>query len=188
MEYKPLGRSGLKVSEICLGTMTFGREADEETAYEIADFFAEQGGNFLDTANGYSGGKSEEVLGRWLKKRGSRHSSVVATKVFADMGPGPNDRGLSRGHIMTAVEASLRRLQTDYIDLYQIHRWDPGSPPEETLDALSRLVDQGKVRYVGCSNVTGWQLAQLLYLADLHGFRRFVSVQPLFNAVNRSIE
>jgi 1-deoxyxylulose-5-phosphate synthase len=188
MECKRLGSSGMKVSEVCLGTMTFGREADEKTSFGIMDFFVEQGGNFFDTANAYTAGASETVVGKWLKDRKSRDASVVATKVYGEMGPGPNDQGLSRRHIVAAVEDSLRRLQTDYIDLYQIHRWDSDSSPEETLDAMSGLIDQGKVRYIGCSNLTGWQLAQYLYLADLHGLSRFVSIQPVFNALNRGIE
>ena len=188
MEYKRLGSSGVKVSEVCLGTMTFGREADEKVSFDIMDFFVEQGGNFFDTANAYTNGASEIVVGKWLKERKSRNSTVVATKVYGVMGPGPNEHGLSRRHIVAAVEESLKRLQTDYIDLYQIHRWDPDSPPEETLDAMSGLIDQGKVRYIGCSNLTGWQLAQYLYLADLHGLARFVSIQPIYNALNRGIE
>ena len=153
MEYVRLGRSGLKVSKICLGTMTFGREADEETSFKLMDRFVELGGNFVDTADQYSTGGSEEIVGRWIKKRGVRDQIVLATKVYTQMGPGPNDGGLSRIHIQQGVEDSLRRLQTDIIDLYQIHRWDPTSPPEETLEALNDLVRQGKVRYIGCSNL-----------------------------------
>jgi aryl-alcohol dehydrogenase-like predicted oxidoreductase len=188
MDYKRLGASGVKVSQVCLGAMTFGREAEEKTSFEIMDFFAEQGGNFIDTANAYTAGASEQMVGKWMKARKCRDAVVLATKVYGTMGPGPNDGGLSRRHIMAAVDDSLARLQTDYIDLYQIHRWDPNSPPEETLSAMSSLIDAGKVRYIGCSNLTGWQLAQYLYLADLGGLARFVSIQPVYNALNRGIE
>jgi len=168
--------------------MTFGREADEAMSFAIMDYFVEQGFNFLDTADGYSTGGSEEVVGRWMKERKNRHNLVIATKVFATMGPGPNDKGLSRLHIQRAVEDSLRRLQTEVIDIYQIHRWDFGTPPEETLEALNDLVRQGKVRYLACSNLSGWQLAQYLYLADAHLHSRFVSLQQIYNALNRSAE
>ena len=188
MEYRNLGKSGVKVSPVCLGAMTFGREADEATSFAIMDYFVEQGFNFLDTANGYSAGGSEQVVGRWMKDRQNRRSVVVATKVFSKMGPGPNEGGLSRIHIQMAVEDSLRRLQTDVIDIYQIHRWDFGTPPEETLEALNDLVRQGKIRYMACSNLSGWQLAQYLYLADAHLYSRFISLQPVYNALNRSAE
>jgi aryl-alcohol dehydrogenase-like predicted oxidoreductase len=132
MEYVHLGHSGLRVSRVCLGTMTFAREADEATSHRILDRFIDLGGTFVDTADAYSSGGSEEVVGRWLKQRGLRQRIVLATKVYNTMGPGPNDGGLSRLHIQQGVEASLRRLQTDIIDLYQIHRWDPETPIEET--------------------------------------------------------
>jgi aryl-alcohol dehydrogenase-like predicted oxidoreductase len=188
MEYTRLGRSGLRVSRVCLGTMTLGREADEAMSQSILDFFIDKGGTFLDTADAYQRGTSEEVVGRWLKARGNRDRVVLATKVFGQMGDGPNDGGLSRLHIQTAVEASLRRLQTDVIDLYQIHRWDPNVPVEETAEALSDLVRQGKVRYVGCSNVAAWQLSKFLAAADKHLWSRFVSLQPIYNALQRGIE
>ncbi len=188
MNYKNLGKYGLKVSPVCLGTMTFGREADQPTSFAIMDHFVERGYNFLDSANAYSRGGSEEVVGRWMQDRGNRRDCVIATKVFGTMGSGPNDGGLSRIHIVSAVENSLRRLRTDVIDLYQIHRWDPLVPPEETLEALNDLVRHGKVCYIGCSNLTGWQLAQYLYLADTHLLDRFVSIQPVYNALNRGIE
>lgn len=188
MEYKNLGKSGLKVSPVCLGAMTFGREADEETSFAIMDHFVEQGFNFLDTADVYSTGGSESVIGRWMKERKNRTHIVLATKVYGKMGPGPNDGGLSRIHIQRAVKGSLQRLQTDVIDLYQIHRWDPGTPVAETLEALSDLVRQGTVRYIACSNLNGWQLAQYLFLSDSHLYSRFVSIQPLYNVLNRSIE
>lgn len=188
MEYVRLGASGLKVSRVCLGTMTFGREADEETSFKLMDRFAERGGIFLDTADAYSTGASEEIVGRWMKKRDNRDDVVLATKVYGTMGPGPNDGGLSRLHIQRGCEASLARLQTDVIDLYQIHRWDPNVPVEETLDALDGLVRAGKVRYVGCSNLAGWQLSKFLYAADALGLARFISLQPIYNALNRGIE
>ena len=188
MEYRQLGAAGIRVSRVCLGTMTFGREADEGTSFAIMDRFHEAGGTFLDTANGYGRGTSEGVVGRWLKARGLRDQMIVATKVYGSMGDGPNDSGLSRFHIMRAVEGSLRRLQTDVVDLYQIHRWDPTVPVEETAEALNDLVRQGKVRYVGCSNVAAWQFSKYLHVQEKHLFSRFVSLQPIYNALYRSIE
>lgn len=188
MEYTRLGSSGLKVSRICLGTMTFGREADEETSFAILDRFVELGGNLIDTADVYSAGASERIIGRWLAQRGLRDSVVLATKVYGQTGSGPNDSGLSRMHIQRAVEASLRRLQTDVIDLYQIHRWDAETPVEETLRALDDLVRQGKVRYIGCSNLKAWQLGVFLHAAERDGLTRFVSLQPVYNALSRAIE
>ena len=188
MEHVNLGKSGLKVSRVCLGTMTFDREADEKTSFAILDYFLEQGHNFLDTANAYSLGKSEALIGRWLEARGNRSSVVLATKVFGKMGEAANERGLSRIHIHQAVEASLKRLRTDVIDLYQIHRWDPSVPPEETLEALTDLVRQGKVRYLGCSNVAAWQLSRCLHIAEGRHLSRFVSLQPIYNAISRAIE
>ena len=187
MEYVRLGYAGVRVARVCLGTMTFGREADEEMSFHIMDRYVELGGNFFDTADAYSAGASEEIVGRWLKKRGARHDIVLATKVHTTMGPGPNDGGLSRLHIQQGVEDSLARLQTDVIDLYQIHRWDPEVPVEETLEALNDLVRAG-VRYIGCSNLTAWQLSKFLYTADLFGLTRFISLQPIYNAINRGIE
>ncbi len=188
MDIVRFGNSGVKVSRLCLGTMTFGREADEATSFAIMDRFIELGGNFFDTANTYTAGKTEEVVGRWLKERGARDKVFLATKVYAKMGPGANDGGLSRYHIQRAVEDSLRRLQTDVIDLYQIHRWDPGVPVEETVAALSYLVDQGKVRYLGASNLQAWQLSKFLYTADRLNEYRFISLQPIYNAISRGIE
>jgi len=188
MDVVRLGRSGLKVSKICLGTMTFGREADEETSFQIMDRYMELGGAFLDTADQYSMGVSEEVVGRWIKARGVRNQVILATKVYQQMGPGPNDGFLSRYHIMQACEASLKRLQTDVIDLYQLHRWDPETPPEETLEALNDLVRQGKVRYIGCSNLKAWHLAQYLHISDRRNWSRLVCMQPIYSAINRSIE
>ena len=188
MEYVRLGKSGLKVSRICLGTMTFGGGADEDTSFKLMDRFMELGGTFLDTADAYTGGVSEEIVGRWIKTRGVRAQVVLATKVYSQTGPGPNERGLSRIHIQKGVEDSLRRLQTDAIDLYQIHRWDFESEPEETLETLNDLVRQGKVRYIGCSNLAAWQLSRYLALSKEHGWSRFVSLQPIYSALNRSIE
>jgi aryl-alcohol dehydrogenase-like predicted oxidoreductase len=188
MKVVQLGKSGLRVSQVCLGTMTFGREADEASAFAIMDYFVEQGGTFLDTANAYSTGATESVVGRWLKARRNRDSLVLATKVFGQMGSGPNDAGLSRIHIHRAVDASLLRLQTDVIDLYQIHRWDPAVPIEETIDALDDLVRQGKVRYIGCSNVRAYQLQYCLDHARAHARSSFISLQPAYNALNRAIE
>jgi len=188
MDYVRLGRSGLKVSRVCLGTMTFGREADEATSFKLMDRYVDVGGNFVDTADVYSSGGSEEVVGRWLQQRGSRDKVVLASKVYGVMGPGPNDGGLSRLHIQHAIEASLTRLQTDVLDIYQIHRWDPQTPVEETLDALDDLVRQGKVRYVACSNLKAWQLSKFLYVAKENHWSRFISIQPVYSAINRGIE
>ncbi len=188
MEYVKLGRSGLKVSRVCLGTMTFGREADVETSFKIMDRYVELGGNFLDTADVYSAGVAEEVVGRWLKQRGAREGIVLATKVYGVTGPGPNDGGLSRIHIQRAAETSLKRLQVEVIDLYQIHRWDPNVPVEETMGALDDLVRQGKVRYLGCSNLAAWQLCKFLRVSERNHWASFVSIQPVYNALNRAIE
>ncbi|MGC9522440.1 MAG: aldo/keto reductase [Anaerolineae bacterium] len=188
MDIVRLGRSGLKVSRICLGTMTFGAGADEATSFKIMDRFTELGGTFLDTANVYNDGLSERIVGKWIKERGVRDDVVLATKVYGATGPGPNERGLSRINIQRAVEASLRRLQVDVIDLYQIHRWDFASEPEETLETLNDLVRQGKVRYIGCSNLRAWQLSRYLSIAKENHWSRFISIQPLYSALNRSIE
>ncbi|HCM28136.1 MAG: hypothetical protein A2Z99_17740 [Treponema sp. GWB1_62_6] len=188
MNIVQLGRSGLRVSSLCLGTMTLGREADEETSFAIMDHFTEKGGTFLDTADGYSTGSTEALIGRWLKDRGNRDKLVLATKVFTRMGEGPNEAGLSRIHIVRAVDASLKRLGTDVIDLYQIHRWDSSVPIEETLDALDDLVRAGKVRYLGCSNLKAYQLSRMLEWSRRYGRSRFISLQPAYNALNRSIE
>jgi aryl-alcohol dehydrogenase-like predicted oxidoreductase len=168
--------------------MTFGREADEKTSFDIMDYYVAQGGTFLDTADAYSVGITELVVGRWLASRKNRDGLVLATKVFGKMGEGPNDSGLSRIHIMRAVDASLKRLQTDVIDLYQVHRWDPAVPLEETLDALDDLVRIGKVRYVGCSNFRAFQIQRALEYSRRYGRARFVSLQPVYNALNRSAE
>ncbi|MBI4328703.1 MAG: aldo/keto reductase [Chloroflexi bacterium] len=191
MKYVNLGRTGVKVSDFCLGCMTFGWGADgggcdEETARLIIDRALEAGVNFLDTANVYGNGLSEEIVGRALK--GRRQSVVLATKFHGAMSQDPNDRGGSRKNIMRAVEESLRRLQTDYIDLYQAHGMDPSTPLEETLSALADLVRQGKVRYIGCSNYAAWFLTKALWTSDRHGYPRMESVQPVYNILARNIE
>jgi aryl-alcohol dehydrogenase-like predicted oxidoreductase len=186
MEYTRLGRTGLKVSRLCLGCMTFGREIDEAASLPIIQRALDAGVNFFDTANVYGNGASEIIVGKALKAQ--RHSIVLASKVFGQMGKGPNDRGLSRYHIMQAVEDSLRRLQTDHLDLYQVHRWDADTPIDESMRALDDLVQQGKVRYLGCSNFAGWQLIKALWTSDVNGLARFESVQPPYSLVRREIE
>jgi aryl-alcohol dehydrogenase (NADP+) len=194
MDYINLGSSGLKVSRICLGTMTYGDPEwrdwvlPEGEARPFIKRALELGVNFFDSADMYSRGVSEEILGRALRDLARREEVVVATKVFFPMGDDPNQRGLSRKHIMDAIDASLRRLGTDYVDLYQIHRWDPETPIEETLEALHDLVKAGKVRYLGASSMYAWQFAQALYLADRHGWTRFVSMQNHYNLVYREEE
>lgn len=194
MEYVNLGRTGLKVSRICLGAMTYGTPEwrswvlDEEESRPFFRRALELGINFFDTANMYSLGVSEEITGRALRDFSRREEVVIATKVYFPMGEGPNQGGLSRLHIMQAVEDSLRRLGTDYIDLYQIHRWDYETPIEETLQALHDLVRTGKVRYIGASSMYAWQFAKSLYLADLRGWTRFVSMQNHYNLVYREDE
>ena len=194
MNYRNLGRTGLKVSTICLGTMQFGWSADETTSYSIMDKAVELGCNFIDTADVYSrwvdgndGGVSEEIIGRWLQQRDLRREDIVlATKVRGEMGGGPNDQGLSRAHIMNAVEDSLRRLQTDTIDLYQVHWPDEETPLEETLSALNDLVRSGKVRYIGCSNYPAWLLMNSLWISDASHLSRFDSLQPHYSLVHRA--
>ena len=160
-QYVTLGRSGLRVSPLCLGAMTFGRETDEALSRQMMNTFVEAGGNFIDTADVYSRGISEEIVGRWLRDQ-TREDLVIATKVRFPMGEGPNDVGLSRQHILAGIDASLSRLQTDYVDLYQVHCWDETTPLEETLGTLDSLVLSGKVRYIGVSNYTGWQLQKAI--------------------------
>ncbi len=186
MDVRRLGNTGLYVSELCLGTMTFGMGLDEATSRAILETYLDRGGNFIDTADVYGRGLSEERLGTFLE--GRRHQVILATKVRGAMGDGPMDRGLSRRHIFAAVDASLRRLRTDHIDLYQTHYWDRYTPIEETLDALNDLVRMGKVRYIGCSNVTGWQLAKAAGLSARHGWVQYVSLQPEYSLVCRDIE
>jgi aryl-alcohol dehydrogenase-like predicted oxidoreductase len=187
MEYRYMGKTGLKVSELCLGAMTFGRESSEDESYAILDHFVSVGGNFIDTANVYGRGTSETILGRWLSKQ-KRDDLVIATKVRFGMGEGVNEVGLSRKQIMASVDASLQRLQTDYIDLYQVHCWDRGTPLEETLSTLDTLVKAGKVRYIGASNYSGWQLQKAIDLQEKHGWEPFRCLQPLYNLLDRNIE
>ena len=195
MQYINLGRSDLKVSRICLGTMTYGSSRwrpwvlDEDASRPLIKQALEAGINFFDTADMYSLGASEEVLGRALKDFGpGREKLAVATKVFYPMGNGPDDRGLSRKHIMGAIDASLRRLGIDCVDLYQIHRFDAETPIEETLEALHDVVRAGKARYLGASSMPAWQFAKLLYTADANGWTHFVTMQNHYNLVYREEE
>lgn len=188
MEYRFLGRTGLKVSELCMGTQTFGWGADEETAHAMADHFVEAGGNFFDTSNIYNEGESERMLGNWLKSRGHRSELVIATKVFFPTGEGPNNTGLSRKHIYEQIDASLRRLQTDYVDLYQMHCWDASTPLEETLRALDDLIRAGKIRYIGASNYTASQLTRAIMLSEMHGWARLDCLQAEYSLLVRSTE
>ncbi len=195
MEYTCLGKTGLRVSRICLGCMSFGQPGwlnwdwvlDEEASAPFFRRAVEMGINFFDTADSYSGGRSEEITGRWLKEYANRDEIVIATKVY--FGPDrPNMSGLSRKHIQQACEASLRRLGVDTIDLYQIHRLDPHTPIEETLEALNQLVVQGKVRYIGASSMYAWEFMRALGTADRHGWARFMSMQNLYNLLYREEE
>ena len=194
MQYVNLGRTGLKVSRICLGMMTYGDPAwrawvlPEDRGRPIIKRAIESGINFFDTADMYSLGVSEEITGRAIRDFTRREDVVVATKVFNAMGPGPNDRGLSRKHVLSSIDASLRRLGTDYVDLYQIHRWDPETPIEETLSALEDVVRAGKARYIGASSMAAWQFAKALYVSDVRGWTRFVSMQNHYNLVYREEE
>ena len=194
MQYTHLGRAGIQVSRICLGTMTYGSSKwrpwvlDEEPSRPFIRRALELGINFFDTADMYSDGLSEEVLGRALGEFARREEVVIATKVYFPMGPSQNERGLSRLHILRAIDSSLRRLGTDYVDLYQIHRWDPETPIEETLEALHDVVKAGKARYIGASSMFAWQFAKTLFLADQHGWTRFISMQNHYNLVYREEE
>ncbi len=192
MHYTTLGRTGLKVSRLCLGAMTFGWSADEPTSHRILDAALEAGINFVDTADIYSswvegnrGGESETIIGSWLKGR-ARRSVIIATKARGRMWDGPNGEGLSRVHLLQAVEDSLRRLQTDYIDLYQVHWPDDQTPLEETLSALDSLVRAGKVRYIGASNYPAWLLCKTLWVSDVHHLARFDCLQPHYSLFNRA--
>jgi aryl-alcohol dehydrogenase-like predicted oxidoreductase len=194
MEYKSLGRTGMKVSELCLGTMQFGWTADENMSINVLSAAFEAGINFFDTADVYSrwvegnpGGIAETIIGKWIKQsKIPRHQLVIATKVRGRMGSGPNDEGLSRVHIMRAVEASLQRLGVDYIDLYQTHSYDEKTPIDETLSAMDDLVHQGKVRYIGCSNYPAWRLMEALWASQQHHIARFDALQPHYNLVRRA--
>jgi aryl-alcohol dehydrogenase-like predicted oxidoreductase len=195
METIRFGNTGLKVSRICLGCMSYGEPTDrwqwamnEEQSRPFIRRALELGINFFDTADVYTHGKSEEVVGRALRDFSTRDEVVIATKVHGVMGPGPNDGGLSRKHILSAIDASLKRLGTDYVDLYQIHRWDYTTPIEETMEALNDVVRMGKVRYIGASSMYAWQFAKALYTCDLHGWTRFVSMQPHYNLIYREEE
>lgn len=195
MEHRRLGRSGLKVSELCLGTMQFGWTTDEANAIAVMDAFVAAGGNFIDTADIYTtwgsrglagGGDSERIIGRWLRTRKNRDSLVIATKVRGQMTEGPNGEGLSRRRVIACCEDSLRRLQTEYIDLYQCHWVDLETPIDETLSALDDLVRAGKVRYIGASNYPAWRLMEALWQSDKHGYARFVSYQPQYSLMERA--
>ncbi len=194
MEYVELGRTGLKVSRVCLGCMSFGTRKwrpwvlEEEESHPIIKAALEAGINFFDTANMYSLGVSEEITGRALREYARRDEVVIATKVYFPMSEDPKDRGLSRRHITEQVEASLQRLGVDYIDLYQIHRWDYETPIEETLEALDGLVRQGKVRFLGASSMWAWQFAETLRLSEVNGWVRFESMQNHYNLVYREEE
>ena len=187
MNYRFMGRTGMRVSELCLGAMTFGRETSESDSHAILDRFVELGGNFIDTADVYSRGISEEITGRWISRK-NRDDLVIATKVRFPMGEGPNDLGLSRKHILSGVENSLRRLCTDYIDLYQVHCWDHITPLDETLSTLDGLVKSGKVRYIGVSNYTGWQLQKAIDMSRHNGWEPYTCLQPQYNLLTRTME
>ena len=195
MEYIRFGNTGMSVSRLCLGTMTYGKPTErwpwalnEEQSRPFIKKALELGFNFFDTADVYTAGASEEVVGKALKDFAKRDDIVLATKVFNAMGPGPNDKGLSRKHIMSAIDASLKRLGTDYVDLYQTHRWDYNTPIEETMEALHDVVKAGKARYIGASSMFSWQFAKAQYTADQHGWTRFVSMQPHYNLLYREEE
>jgi aryl-alcohol dehydrogenase-like predicted oxidoreductase len=186
INYRQLGRSGLRVSVYALGCNAFGGRADEAASTAVIHHALDNGVNLLDTANVYTQSRSETIIGRALKER--REDALIATKCAGKVGEGPNDRGISRWHIMREVERSLGRLQTDYIDLYQMHSFDPLTPMDETLRALDDLVRQGKVRYIGCSNFAAWQVCKALWTSDRHNFVRYDSVQPAYSPADRRIE
>lgn len=195
MEYVRFGNTGMKVSRICLGCMSYGGPnqrwpwaLDEEQSRVYIQRALEMGINFFDTADVYSFGRSEEITGRALKDFARRDEVVIATKVRSPMSNDPNDQGLSRKHILKSIDASLKRLGTDYVDLYQIHRWDYETPIEETLEALNDVVRAGKVRYIGASAMFAWQFSKALYTADMHGWTRFVAMQPHYNLLYREDE
>lgn len=196
MHLRKLGRSELNVSELCLGTMQFGWTADEATSFAVMDAFVSAGGNFIDTADIYTtwgpdgmagAGRTEEIIGRWMKARGNRKQLIIATKVRGRMAEGPGGEGLARERVMRACGDSLRRLQTDYIDLYQCHSADLAVPIEETLDGLNQLVKSGKVRVIGASNYPAWRLMEALWRSDQQGYARFNSYQPEYSLMERSL-
>jgi len=194
MNYRNLGRTGLKVSELCLGTMQFGWTADEDTSYQILTHAFNAGINFIDTANVYSfwaegnpGGVAESIIGKWMQRQDiPRHDVIIATKVRGKMGDCPNDEGLSRAHILQAVDDSINRLRTDYIDLYQTHWFDENTPIDETLSTLDDLIRHGKVRYIGCSNYPAWRLMEALWVSDKNKITRYDSLQPHYSLVHRA--
>jgi aryl-alcohol dehydrogenase-like predicted oxidoreductase len=190
MEYRTLGRSGCAVSSLCLGTMTFGAEADESVSHAQLDRFAEAGGTFVDTADVYSAGESERIIGKWFASRdaGTTEPIVLATKGRFPMGDGPNDHGLSRTHLTRALDSSLRRLGVEAVDLYQAHAWDPVTPIEETLRFYDDAVRAGKIRYAGVSNFLGWQLQKAATTTALRGLAPIVTLQPQYNLITRDIE
>ncbi len=188
MEYRSLGRTGVMVSPLCLGAMNFGGPTDEETSIAIINRALDAGINFIDTANVYNSGESERIVGKALKENGARDSVVLATKVHGQVGDGPNDQGNTRYHILKACEDSLRRLQTDHIDLYQLHRPSLTIPQDETLRALDDLVRAGKVRYIGCSTFPAWMVMEALATSERHNLARFISEQPPYNLLDRRIE
>ena len=187
MKQRYLGRSGMLVSELCLGAMTLGRELDKATSFRLLDHFFEKGGTFIDTADVYSLGESERIVGAWLADK-PRHELVVATKVRFAMSDSPNGTGLSRKHIIDGLEQSLRRLKCEYVDLYQVHCWDWGAPLEETLATLNGLVQSGKVRYIGVSNYKAYQIQRAVDMSRERGWEGFMSLQPLYNLLDRSLE
>ncbi|MBK9713978.1 MAG: aldo/keto reductase [Kouleothrix sp.] len=188
MEYRTLGRTGVKIAPLGIGTLNFGNPTSEDEAGRIIGRALDAGISLIDTANSYNGGDSERMIGRLLAANGWRDRAVLATKVHFPVGPGPNERGNSRLHIIRACEDSLRRLQTDYVDLYQVHRPDPDVPVEETLGALTDLVRQGKVRYIGCSTHPAWRVMEALMASALNGHARYISEQPPYNLLDRRIE
>src|ERR1700710_1556159 len=195
MQYTRFGNTGMSVSRLCLGTMTYGKPTErwpwalnEEQSRPFIQKALELGFNFFDTADVYAAGASEEVVGRALRDYAKRDEIVLATKVFNAMGPAPNDKGLSRKHIMSAIDASLKRLGTDYVDLYQIHRFDYDTPVEETMEALHDVVKAGKARYIGASSMFAWQFSRMNHAADLNGWTRFVSMQDHYNLLSREEE
>jgi len=190
MEYRRLGLSGCVVSSLALGTMTFGSESDERTSHAQLDAFVDAGGTLVDTADVYSAGASEEIIGRWLRKQtdARRGQVVLATKGRFPMGPGPNDAGLSHRHLRNALDASLRRLGVEAVDLYQLHAFDPHTPLDETLRFLSDAIHAGKIAYVGLSNYTGWQIQKIVDLAEFRALVRPVTLQPQYNLLVREIE
>ncbi len=187
MEYKFLGKNGIRISELVLGAMTFGAECDEKQSFQIMDGFQKYGGNTIDTANVYSNGRSESIVGSWLASK-NRDDYVIATKVRFPMGNGPNDAGVSTKNIRRSVKESLKRLKTDYIDIYQIHAWDSNTMLEESLYTLSRLVDEGIINYIGVSNFKGWQLQKAIDVCKEYGFGNISSLQPQYNLLERGVE